>query len=109
MRTPVIPKENAPPKAPYSPAVIHHAFAFVSGQGALDPKTGQYTPADVQTETRRCFENIKIILEAAGSSMDKVQKVNVYLRDIDDFAKMNEVYATVFTQPYPARTTIQAG
>ena len=63
----------------------------------------------MKLETRRTFENIKAILEAAGSSMDKVLKCNVYLRDINDFAAMNEVYATFFTAPYPARTTIQAG
>ena len=63
----------------------------------------------MKTETKQCFENIKGILDAAGSSMDKVVKVNVYLRDINDFKAMNEVYATCFTAPYPARTTIQAG
>jgi 2-iminobutanoate/2-iminopropanoate deaminase len=99
----------AAPAAPYSPAILQNGFIFVSGQGPLDPKTGSYAPSDIQTETKQCFENIKGILEAAGSSMDKVVKVNVYLRAIGDFAAMNEVYATTFTAPFPARTTIQAG
>jgi 2-iminobutanoate/2-iminopropanoate deaminase len=81
----------------------------VSGQGPIDPATGQDVKSDIRSETRRVFDNIRAILEAAGTSFDKVVKVNVYLRDIGDFAAMNEVYATVFTAPYPARTTIQAG
>lgn len=101
---------NAPrPAAPYSQAIVQDGFVFVSGQGPLDPQTGQYVPADIRTETRRVFDNIKAILEGGGSSLAKVVKVNVYLRDIGDFAAMNEVYATYFTPPYPARTTIQAG
>jgi 2-iminobutanoate/2-iminopropanoate deaminase len=109
MRTPVHPPNTAPPAAPYSPAIIENGFIFVSGQGPLDPKTGVYTPSDIVTETKQVLENIKAILEAAGSSMNKVTKVNVYLRSIGDFAAMNEVYATYFEPPYPARTTIQAG
>lgn len=63
----------------------------------------------MKTETKRTFENVKAILEAAGSSLDKVVKCNVYLRDINDFSAMNEVYATYFAAPFPALTTIQAG
>ncbi len=96
------------PIGPYSHAVVEGDFVFVSGQGPIDPKTGEYLPGDIQAETRRTFEYMKAILEAAGSSLDKVVKVNVYLRDIKDFAGMNEVYKTMFAPPYPARTTIQA-
>ncbi len=109
MRKAITPPNSAPPSAPYSPAIVENGFIFVSGQGPLDPKTGTYTPSDIVTETKLVLENIKSILEAAGSSMDKVTKVNVYLRSIGDFAAMNEVYATYFSAPYPARTTIQAG
>jgi 2-iminobutanoate/2-iminopropanoate deaminase len=109
MRKAVNPPGAAAPTSPYSPAIIHNGFVFVSGQGPLDPKNGNYTPSTIQNETRQCFENIKMILEAAGSSMDKVVKCNVYLREIGDFKAMNEVYATYFKAPYPARTTIQAG
>ena len=83
--------------------------ALKAGVVHFDPKTGNYVPSDIATETRQVFENIGSILAAAGSSFDKVVKVNVYLRDIGDFAAMNEVYARYFAAPFPARTTIQAG
>lgn len=101
---------NAPkPMGPYSQAVVEGDFIFLAGQGPGNPETGQLDRGDVQLETRRTFENMKAILAAAGSSLDKVVKCNVYLRDINDFAQMNEVYATYFNPPFPARTTIQAG
>jgi 2-iminobutanoate/2-iminopropanoate deaminase len=109
MRTPVQTSKAPKPIGPYSQAVIEGDFVFVSGQGAVDPETGRVERGDVRAETRRVFENIRMILEAAGSSLGKVVKCNVYLRDIADFAAMNEVYATYFDPPYPARTTIQAG
>jgi 2-iminobutanoate/2-iminopropanoate deaminase len=109
MRTPVQTSKAPKPIGPYSQAVIEGDFVFVSGQGAIDPETGRVERGDVRAETRRVFENIRMILEAAGSSLGKVVKCNVYLRDIADFAAMNEVYATYFDPPYPARTTIQAG
>ncbi|MSU65845.1 MAG: hypothetical protein EXS38_07040 [Opitutus sp.] len=109
MRKAINPQGTAAPSAPYSPAIVQNGFIFVSGQGPLDPKTGNYVPSDIQTETRQVFENIGSILAAAGSSFDKIVKVNVYLRDIGDFAAMNEVYARYFAAPFPARTTIQAG
>ena len=96
MRNAVNPKGAAAPTSPYSPAVVANGFIYVSGQGPLDPATGNYTPSTIQAETKQVFENIKAILDAAGSSMDKVVKVNVFLRDIGDFRAMNEVYATYF-------------
>lgn len=102
--------DQAPlPIGPYSQAVVENGFVFLAGQGPVDPKVGKYVPADIAAETRQTFANVKAILEAAGSSLEKVVKVNVYLKDIKDFAAMNEVYKTQFTQPFPARTTIQAG
>ena len=102
--------DNAPrPIGPYSQAIVEGDFLFLAGQGPLDPKTGHEELGDVRAQTRRTLDNIKGILEAAGSSMDKVVRCNVYLKDIGDFAAMNEVYARTFTAPYPARTTIQAG
>ena len=109
MKQAIQPAGAAKPSAPYSPAIVEEGFVFVSGQGPLDLKTGEYVKGDIRSETKRVFENIRTILEAAGSSMEKVVKCNVYLRDINDFAAMNEVYATVFSAPFPARTTIQAG
>ena len=82
---------------------------FVAGQGPINPLTGTLELGDVRSETKRAFENLQAILQAAGSSLDHVVKCNVYLRDINDFAAMNEVYRTFFTAPFPARTTIQAG
>jgi 2-iminobutanoate/2-iminopropanoate deaminase len=102
--------DRAPkPVGPYAQAVVDGDYVFVAGQGPGNPETGQLEKGDPGHETRRVFENIKAILEAAGSSLDKVVKCNVYLRDINDFSAMNEVYATYFNPPYPARTTIQAG
>jgi 2-iminobutanoate/2-iminopropanoate deaminase len=102
--------EQAPqPVGPYSQAITEGEFIFVAGQGPIDPATGKRVPGDVRAETTRVFENLRAILQAAGSSLDHVVKCNVYLRDIDDFTAMNEVYATFFTAPFPARTTIQAG
>jgi 2-iminobutanoate/2-iminopropanoate deaminase len=101
---------NAPkPLGPYSQAVIEGDFIFVSGQGCTNPSTGKLERGDARSETKRTFENIRAILEAAGSSLDHVTKCNVYLRDINDFAAMNEIYQTFFAAPFPARTTIQAG
>jgi 2-iminobutanoate/2-iminopropanoate deaminase len=107
-RTPVL--TDRAPKAigPYSHAIIDGDYVFVAGQGPIDPATGNYQPSDIQTEARRTLENLKAILEAAGTSFDKVVKTNVYLRDMKEFQAMNEVYAQYFKPPYPARTTIQA-
>lgn len=109
MRKSVTTDQAPKPVGPYSQAIIENGFVFVAGQGPLDAATGTYEPADVQTETKRTFANIKAILEAAGSSLERVVKCNVYLRDIKDFKAMNEVYAGMFQAPFPARTTIQAG
>lgn len=102
--------EKAPkPVGPYSQAIVEGDFIFVAGQGPINPGTGSLELGDVRAETKRVFENIKAILQAAGASLDHVVKCNVYLRDIKDFAAMNEIYATYFSAPFPARTTIQAG
>jgi 2-iminobutanoate/2-iminopropanoate deaminase len=102
--------EKAPkPLGPYSQAVVEGDFIFLAGQGCSNPATGKLELGDVRSETKRTFENIRAVLQAGGSSLDDVMKCNVYLRDINDFAAMNEVYATFFSAPFPARTTIQAG
>ena len=109
MRKPVQTEKAPKPIGPYSQAIVENGFVFVSGQGAINPATAQIERGDARSETKRVFENLKTILDAAGSSLGKVVKCNVYLRDINDFQAMNEVYATYFEAPYPARTTIQAG
>jgi 2-iminobutanoate/2-iminopropanoate deaminase len=109
MRKAILTDLGPKPIGPYSQAIVEGDFVFVAGQGCTNPATGKLELGDVKSETKRTFSNIQAILEAAGSSLDKVVKCNVYLRDINDFGAMNEVYATIFTAPYPARTTIQAG
>ena len=109
MRKAIVTEKGPKPVGPYSQAIVEGDFIFVSGQGPIDPGTGSLELGDARAETKRVFENIKAILQAAGSSLDQVMKCNVYLRDIKDFAAMNEVYATYFSAPFPARTTIQAG
>ena len=109
MRNAVATEKAPKPVGPYSQAVIEGEFIFVAGQGPINPLTGARELGDVRSETKRTFENLRGILQAAGSSLDHVVKCNVYLRDINDFPAMNAVYETFFTAPYPARTTIQAG
>jgi 2-iminobutanoate/2-iminopropanoate deaminase len=101
--------ENAPkPVGPYSQAIRAGNLLFVSGQGALDPKTGQPVRDSVEVEARQVMENLKAILEAAGSSLDRVVKSTCYVTDLGDFQTFNKVYGEYFTSDPPARTTIQA-
>jgi 2-iminobutanoate/2-iminopropanoate deaminase len=93
---------------PYSQAIQAGQFLFVSGQVPIDPATGQLIQGTIAEETRRVFENVGAILKAGGASFQHVVRTTVYLADISDFAAMNEVYATFFTAPQPARSTIQA-
>ena len=109
MRNAIVTEKAPKPVGPYSQAIVEGDLIFVAGQGPINPLTGTLELGDVRSETKRAFENLQAILQAAGSSLDHVVKCNVYLRDINDFAAMNEVYRTFFTAPFPARTTIQAG
>jgi 2-iminobutanoate/2-iminopropanoate deaminase len=98
------------PKAigPYSQAIKANGFIFISGQGAGDPATGRVVDEGIAEQTARCLENVRAILEAAGSSLDRAVRVGVFLKDMNDFAAMNEVYARYFPANPPARTTIEA-
>jgi len=98
------------PKAigPYSQAIVWNGMAFLSGQIPLDPATGQIVEGDVAVQTGRVLENLKAVLEAAGSSFDKVLKTTVFLKDMDDFPSMNEVYGRYFAMEPPARATVEA-
>jgi 2-iminobutanoate/2-iminopropanoate deaminase len=101
---------NAPaPKGPYSPGILCGGFVFVAGQGPIDPDTGEFVLGDIREETERTLRNIQAILESAGATMADVVKVSVFLKDLNDFQAMNEVYARWFPDPKPARTTVQAG
>jgi len=98
------------PKAigPYSQAVKANGFIFTAGQVALDPVTGQMAQGGIAAETARVLENLKAVVGAAGSSLAQAVKVTVYLKDMNDFAAMNEVYARYFPKNPPARSTIEA-
>jgi len=101
---------EAAPQAigPYSQAIRAGSLLFVSGQIPIDPATGALVDGDIATQTHRVFANLRAILQAAGVSFDQVVRTTVYLADMNDFATVNEVYGTYFTQPAPARATVQA-
>jgi 2-iminobutanoate/2-iminopropanoate deaminase len=109
MREAIVADKAPKPIGPYSQAIVDNGFVFVSGQGPANPATGVLELNDLKAATKQTFENMRNILEAAGVTLDDVVKCNVYLRDINDFAAMNEVYSATFKAPFPARTTIQAG
>jgi 2-iminobutanoate/2-iminopropanoate deaminase len=97
------------PKAigPYSQAIRANGFVFISGQIPLDPKTQQMVEGDIAQQTERVLENLKGILEAAGSSLPHVVKTTVFLKDLNEFAAMNEVYGRYFSSHPPARATVE--
>jgi 2-iminobutanoate/2-iminopropanoate deaminase len=97
------------PKAigPYSQAVTWNGLAFLSGQIPLDPATGQIVEGDIAVQTERVLENLKAVLEACGSSLAQVLKTTVYLKDMGEFPRMNEVYARYFPESPPARATVE--
>jgi 2-iminobutanoate/2-iminopropanoate deaminase len=98
------------PKAigPYSQAVISGGLAFLCGQGPIDPATGCVVEGDITAQTERVLQNLSAVLEACGSSLAQVLKVTVFLADLNDFRKMNQVYARYFPADPPARTTVEA-
>ena len=92
---------------PYSQAVALGNLLFCAGQIPLDPATGNLVAGGIEEQTRQVFTNIGAILEAAGLSLDAVLSATVYVMDMNDFAKVNEIYATYFSSPAPARATVQ--
>ncbi|TPH84729.1 RidA family protein [Helicobacter pylori] len=97
------------PKAigPYSQAIATNDLVFVSGQLGIDVNTGEFKGADIHSQTTQSMENIKAILKEAGLGMDSVVKTTILLKNLDDFAVVNEIYGSYFTEPYPARATFQ--
>ena len=97
------------PKAigPYSQAVRAGQLLFVSGQVPLDPVTGEMVSGDIAAQTRRVFENLEAVLKAGGRSFNDVVRTTVFLADMNDFAEVNKVYGSYFSEPYPARATVQ--
>jgi 2-iminobutanoate/2-iminopropanoate deaminase len=105
----VIKTANAPqPIGPYSQGIMVEGFLFVSGQGATDPGSGQLVGNDIESQTKQTLTNVRSIVEASGLSLCNVVRVSIYLKDMKDFKKMNEVYKTFFAETPPARTTVQA-
>jgi len=108
MKQVILTDRSPKPIGPYSQAVRSNGFLFVSGQVALDPKSGEFVGTDIRQQTERVLENLKAILEAAGVSLSHVVKTTVFLKDMNDFTAMNEIYARYFTAAPPARSTVQA-
>ena len=104
---PVQSKSLPQPRGPYSPGVVFDRLVFVSGQGAINPATGELAGPDIEIQTEQVLMNIAAILEAAGSGLRHVLRCGVFLTDIRDFPAMNEVYARMFGENRPARTTVQ--
>jgi 2-iminobutanoate/2-iminopropanoate deaminase len=107
MKSIVLTDRGPKPIGPYSQGIKANGLLFVSGQVALDPKTGEMLNGDIRQQTQRVIENLKGILEAGGANLNHVVKTTVFLKDLNDFAAMNEVYAGYFSLAPPARATVQ--
>jgi len=105
MKRTVMAEKGPKPAGPYSHAVVANGFVFISGQGPVDPETGTMPDAFVD-QVRQTFRNVQTILEAAGTSLDNVIKVNAYVTDLTRFQEFNEVYGEFFQHDPPARTTV---
>ena len=108
MRTTVASEQAPRAIGPYSQAVVAGRLLFCSGQIPLDPATGQMVDGDIAAQTRQVLLNVRAILSAAGATLDDVVKTTVYLADMNEFAAMNDVYASFFPSPAPARSTVEA-
>jgi 2-iminobutanoate/2-iminopropanoate deaminase len=107
MKQSIFPKNGPKPVAPYSPGLRANGFVFLSGQIPSDPATGQIVTGDIQAQCARVIENLKTVLEAAGLTLDDVVKTTVFLKDMGNFAAMNEAYGGYFSANQPARTTVE--
>jgi len=104
----IIATPSAPPAiGPYSQAIVHNGMAYLSGQIPLDPATVQVVDGDISVQTERVLENMAAVLEACGSSLGKIVKTTVFLKDMGEFAAMNAVYARYFATNPPARSTVE--
>jgi 2-iminobutanoate/2-iminopropanoate deaminase len=107
MKDVVLTDKGPKPIGPYSQAIKINGLIYLSGQVALDPRTNEFLGGDIAQQTERVMENVKAILEAGGSNLNHVVKTTVFLKDINDFAAMNEVYGRFFKAAPPARSTVQ--
>lgn len=105
-RSVIVPEKAPKAVGPYSQGIQAGDFIFTSGQLPLNPETNQM-PEGIEAQTKQSLDNLKAVVEAGGSSLDKVVKVTVFLKDLNDFAKMNEIYGTYFTKDAPARSCVQ--
>ena len=108
MKRTVTAERGVKPAGPYSHAIVANGFVFVSGQGPFDPETNS-APDAFPDQVRQTFENVRVVLEAAGTGLGEVVKVNAYLTDLTRFAEFNEVYREFFPSGPPARTTVATG
>lgn len=108
-RTAILSSRAPAPVGPYSHAVIANGFVFTAGLIPTDPISGELINGDVVAQTERCLNTLSMVLEDAGSTLEDVVKVTVYLKDLNDFEAMNSVYAQYFKKDHPARTTYQPG
>ena len=110
MRKKITSDQGAPPIGVYSPAIAAEGpLVFVSGQGPVDPATGEFQFGSFEEQARLPFDNVTALLEAAGTSWQHVVRVGVFLADLGNFGQMNEIYKAYLTEPYPARTTVEVG
>jgi 2-iminobutanoate/2-iminopropanoate deaminase len=107
VREPITSSTSAPAIGPYSPGLKVGNLLFLSGQIPLDPATGQVVAGDIRAQTTRVLQNLGEILKAGGADFSNVVRTTIFLTDLTDFAVVNEVYATYFSAPYPARATVQ--
>ncbi|MEN8240384.1 MAG: RidA family protein [Chloroflexota bacterium] len=103
----IIPAGGAKPVAPYSPGIRYGELVFTSGQLGIDPATGKFVAGGVADQALQVLKNLSAVLEAAGSDLDHVLKVTVFLNDMNDYGAVNEIYATFFTGDPPARSAVQ--
>ena len=108
MKEQIFPENGPKPVGPYSPAIRANGFIFVSGQGPIVLETGEHLEGTIEEKVHRTMGNLEVVLEAAGSSLDKIVKTTIYVTDLDNFKRVNEAYSTHFKGIPPARTTIQA-
>jgi 2-iminobutanoate/2-iminopropanoate deaminase len=106
-RQAISPPTSAPAIGPYSPALRVGNFLFLSGQIPLDPASGQLVEGDIRAQASRVLENMGELLKAGGAGFSQVVRTTIFLADMNDFAAVNDIYAKYFTQPYPARATVQ--
>lgn len=106
-KKPVFAEKGAKPIGPYTPGIQYENLLFVSGQIGVNPETGKLVPGGVETEAKQMLENLKALIVAGGSSLDKVLKTTLFLTNIADFASVNQIYAEYFSFEPPARSTIQ--